>query len=123
MAVPINIPVIARIMDPADRIPIYVQISSGDTTTDTLLSNEEIVDYTVSVGADAALYGLTILNTPPYNVQLSGNTSVQWLEIDELRRTDIVFSGSGIVLAVEITIITSLGRRLQFSVGIQVRQK
>ena len=121
MAIPPTAFVFEEGLDPHEELDFIVPC-------DPLLETSETIDsYTLSLSAEAAALGLTIMSGGDRDHALveSDQAIRMWLEIDDAYKTNAAFDGTGTNLPMEVTIVTnsSPARTRQFTLLVPVVQK
>lgn len=92
-----------------------------------LEDGEEIDSYTLTVLAESAALGLTIMSGGGRDHELvEDNTAIAlWLEIADAYKTNAAFDGTGASLPMEVTLVTNSApaRTRQFTCLVPVAQK
>lgn len=128
MAVPASAPVADQPMDPGDLIDFVAQFGAAVGDASALLEDGEIiVTLDVSPAIDAAALGFTIVEGEVDEIDrgpwIADDVNVEfWGEVEEAERLNAAFT-NGVILGAEITITTSLGRRYQRTLGVEVIQQ
>ncbi len=105
-------------LDPADELDFYVILNQGSPdarVAPLLLLGEAVASYTLSITAEGVTVGLLIVERIGFQNQLDGNRLKIWFEVTPALRASRMFDGTGVVVAVELTIWTTQGRRKQRS--------
>lgn len=103
MAIPVDAVSIAEPMDPTDLIKYEADMGGY------LDEGQSIASYTLALLPDAALVGVSIVETGGrVPVLVEEDRVIQfWLEVDPADREDVAFSGSGMKIGIVVTIETS----------------
>lgn len=110
MAIPLTAKEFDQLLDPSDRVDFYVVLLQGaadSTPAPILLMGEAVASYTLAVTPEAAALGVRISTDPEYVDRLTGNVLKVYLEMVEDEWTSPLFDGRGVIVAIELTIITT----------------
>lgn len=110
MPVPVTAKAFEQALDPSDIVDFYVFISQGspDASPPTvLLKGEAVAAYSLALSPEAAAVGLRIVERGSYKNSFSGNLLTVYFEVDDDLKGSPLFSGIGITVAVEMTIVTT----------------
>jgi hypothetical protein len=110
MAIPPSAKAFDQALDPSDVVDFYVLVSQGKPEADSptvLLIGEAIASYQLALSAEASAVGLRIVEREGYANRLSGNVLTLYLEVDVSMRGSAIFDGSGVIVAIEMLIVTT----------------
>jgi len=88
-----------------------------------LLAGETVASFTLALTAEAIAAGLYIRTDAGREVTLSGLSVTFWLSIVEAMQGNAMFNAAGMVLAMELTVVTSGGRTKQKTATVKVVQQ
>jgi len=127
MPLPKNAQKLVTQLDPNDiqkyAAQFGVQVASNEPVLD---NGETIASFTIQVAAESALFGLVIEQGSRLPALTNDAKSVVfWVSIDPAMRSNSAFNGDGVLLGVEITLITSSVpyRQIQRTAVVQVAQQ
>lgn len=110
-------------MDPADHAPFVHVFSRGAAADAALAEDEDILSFTISPTPPAVSAGMSISAEAGKEPRLEDAAVGFWPRLDPAANVDTLFDGPGVDLGIEITITTSLGRVIQRTGTIRVRQR
>lgn len=124
MPIPTTAPIFPESMDPTDVVDFYISVTEGNDGQSILMPNEGIASYTLGLSPEAALAGLQLLTDARKPVREGKNISL-WLSVDPAKRALPVFDGTGLLLGIELTIVTDAipSRTKQRTFGVRVVNK
>lgn len=105
MAIPPTAKVFDQALDPYEVIDYLVRCASGDSPL--LEAGESISTYTLSPSPDAAALGLTIGISAYQPSIIGGNQIKMWLSVDSAFHANAAFSGEGVSLPIEVTVVSN----------------
>lgn len=105
MAIPLNAFQFKAPMDPAERLDYQIKLKSGELTL--LESTELIASYTLTLYPEAIALGMSVMSTGSYAPSDDGESIKVWFEFNASYYTNAAFSGTGSVLAMELTVVTN----------------
>lgn len=123
MAIPPTATAFEASLDPHEEMDFIIPCGPLLETAD----GEEVASYTLTVLAEAAALGLTIMSgSGRDHALMAGNTDILlWLTIAGAYQSNAAFDGSGTSLPIEVEIVTnaSPARRRQRTVLVRVAQQ
>jgi hypothetical protein len=72
-----------------------------------LLTGEGVASYALALTPEAVAAGLTLHDSAPYPITLTGNQLKLWLEVAPDMRGSPIFDGAGVIVGIELTITTT----------------
>jgi hypothetical protein len=122
MAAPPSTFVFKAEMDPAEILDYEIQLKEG--AQNLLEDTEQAASYTLTLYPEAVALGLTLKAGGGYDPTNDGANITVWLEVSGGFQTDPAFDGSGVQLAMELTVITDNvpPRKRQRTVAVKVLQ-
>ena len=96
-------------VDPRDELDFYIYVSQGEPDANPatiLLTGEGIASYELALLPEAIAAGLQIM-TGAYANALTDNELKVWLTVDPIMRGSSIFDGTGVVVGIELTIVTT----------------
>src|SRR6478752_6789159 len=120
MAIPASTLIFEESMDPYDITDYVVD------TSQILEDLEAVDDYDINIVAESALLGLE-LGTGQYapSIDITNKLITMWLQVEDAEQQNAQFSGSGVLLPIEVNITTNSvpARRKQRTVAVRVVQR
>lgn len=121
MALPTTADIWPGRFDPTNYLDFQLDLAGSILET-----GEWIASYTLTPLAEAVAAGLTISQEAEREPEIIDNTSIKlWLYVDEEMRSDPMFNGDGVLVGIEVTVITNSipWRREQVTFGIRIAQR
>ena len=110
-------------MDPAEILDYRINLR--DAATKLLEDTENIASYTLTLYPDAVLAGLNIMSGSGRDPVMGNDYINVWFDFDVGSQTDPMYDGSGVSLAMELTVITNSvpSRKRQRTIVLGVKQQ
>jgi hypothetical protein len=121
--IPASAKVFTRQMDPYERLDWIAELSGTDGLLET---GETIASFTLTMGAEGAALGVSVLTAAPYTAATTDAAkSVRfWLEVDEAFRENAAFNDA-VSIPITLSLLTSNvpARRRQRTMVVEFIQK